>query len=53
MYDAYASNNPQFPTDESYESASSLIRKYVDYRNSKIDGKISVGDINSLINRKP
>jgi hypothetical protein len=51
MYDAYAANNPDFPTDEHYESSSEIIRKYVDYRNKKTDGKISITDINYIINR--
>jgi hypothetical protein len=51
MYDAYAANNPDFPTDEHYESSGEIIRKYVDYRNKKTDGKISIGDLNYLINR--
>lgn len=51
MYDAYAANNPDFPTDEHYESSSEIIRRYVDYRNKKTDGKISIADVNFLINR--
>jgi hypothetical protein len=51
MYDAYTANNPDFPTDEHYESSSEIIRKYVDYRNKKTDGKISITDINYIINR--
>jgi hypothetical protein len=51
MYEAYAANNPDLPTDEHYESSGEIIRKYIDYRNKKTDGKISIGDINHLINR--
>ena len=37
--------------DEHYESSSEIIRRYVDYRNKKTDGKISIADLNYLINR--
>jgi len=52
MYDAYASDNPDLPIDEHYDSSSEIIRRYVDYRNKKTDGKISIADLNYLINRK-
>jgi hypothetical protein len=52
MYDAYAADNPNLPIDEHYDSSSEIIRKYVDYRNKKTDGKISIADLNYLINRK-
>jgi hypothetical protein len=51
MYDAYATNNPDFPLDDHYESSDDIIRKFVDYRNKKTDGKISIADVNYLINR--
>lgn len=51
MYDAYAADDPNFPIDEHYESSSEVIRKYIDYRNKKTDGKITIGDVNLLIRR--
>jgi hypothetical protein len=52
MYEAFAADNPDFPTDEHYESSSQIIRKFTDYRNKKTDGKISIKDLSLLINRK-
>jgi hypothetical protein len=52
MYDAYAAENPDLPIDEHYDSSTEIIRKYVDYRNKKTDGKISIADLNYLISRK-
>jgi hypothetical protein len=52
MYNAYAADNPDLPIDEHYDSSSEIIRRYVDYRNKKTDGKISIADLNYLISRK-
>jgi len=52
MYDNHISYNPNFPTDEYYESSGDIMMKYIDYRNKKLDGKITIREVNDLINSK-
>jgi hypothetical protein len=51
-YDTHASNNPDFPTDEYYESTRQSIRDFIDHRNTKTDGKITPWEINQLSSRR-